>query len=341
VTGPADRVSEPGFRHVPVMVREVVELLDPVPAGVVVDATVGGGGHAGEILRARPDLHLLGIDRDPAAVAAASEALAPFGDRARVVRGGFESIGEIVGGGAAGGAGGDASSNATETGSATSEGNIVGILFDLGVSSPQLDRPVRGFSYWVDDAPLDMRMDSAQELTAARVVNEYDEAELAALIARNGEERYARRIAAEIVAARPLRDTGALVDAVKRAIPAPARRRGGHPARRTFQAIRMEVNQELPNLAAGLDESVHVLAPGGRMLVLAYHSLEDRLVKERFADWSSTEEPGYTPAGLPRRPRNPVTRLLTRRPRRPAPDELAANPRASSARLRAVEKLRS
>ena len=139
------------------------------------------------------------------------------------------------------------------------------ILFDLGVSSPQLDRPVRGFSYWADAAPLDMRMDSVQTLTAETVVNEYSEADLAALIARNGEERYARRIAAEIVAARPLRTTGELVEAVKRGIPAAARRRGGHPARRTFQAIRMEVNRELPSLEAGLDESVHLLKPGGRM----------------------------------------------------------------------------
>src|SRR5207253_10325013 len=140
-------------------------------------------------------------------------------------------------------------------------------------------------------------------LTAADVVNGYDVEELTDVISRNGEERFARRIARGIVAARPLRTTRELVDVIRDAIPVPARRRGGHPARRTFQAIRMEVNRELPNLAAGLDESVHLLAPGGRMLVLAYHSLEDRLVKERFADWSSTEEPGYTPPGLPRRPR--------------------------------------
>ncbi len=184
-----------------------------------------------------------------------------------------------------------------------------------------------------------MRMDSVQELTAARVLNEYSEADLAALIARNGEERYARRIAARIVAARPLRTTGDLVDAVKAAIPAPARRRGGHPARRTFQAVRMEVNRELPSLEAGLDESVHLLAPEGRMLVLSYHSLEDRTVKERFADWSSTEEPGGTPKGLPRRPRTPIARLLTRRPKRPSPAEVEENPRAASARLRAIERL--
>jgi 16S rRNA (cytosine1402-N4)-methyltransferase len=233
-----------------------------------------------------------------------------------IKQGGFERVAEFVG----------------------NEG-IVAILFDLGVSSPQLDRPVRGFSYWADAAPLDMRMDSAQTLTAETVLNEYSESDLAALIARNGEERYAKRIAAEIVAARPLQYTGDLVECVKRGVPAPARRRGGHPARRTFQAIRMEVNRELPNLAQGLDESVHLLKPEGRMAVLAYHSLEDRMVKERFADWSRTEEPGYVPTGLPRAKRNPLTRLLTRRPLRPSEAEVEANPRAASARLRAVERL--
>jgi 16S rRNA (cytosine1402-N4)-methyltransferase len=301
------------------MSAEVVELLGSVPTGLVIDGTVGGGGHAAAILRSRPDLRLLGIDRDPAAVAAAGAALEPFGGRARIVRGGFEEVADIVG-------------------SERSEG-IVGILFDLGVSSAQLDSRVRGFSYWAEDAPLDMRMDSSQTLTAADVVNEYSEADLAATLARYGEERYARRIASRIVAARPLRTTGDLVEAVKAGIPAPARRRGGHPARRTFQAIRLEVNHELPNLAAGLDESVHLLAPEGRLLVLAYHSLEDRMVKERFIDWSRTDEPGEVPRDLPRRARIPLVRLLTRRPLRPTEAEVAENPRAASARLRGVERL--
>jgi 16S rRNA (cytosine1402-N4)-methyltransferase len=312
------------FEHLPVMAAEVTDLLAAVPAGLVVDATVGGGGHSRLLLTVRPDLSLLGIDRDPVAVAAAGAALEPFGDRVRIVQGGFEQLPEIIG-------------------SAEFVGNegIVAILFDLGVSSPQLDRPVRGFSYWADAAPLDMRMDSVQTLTAETVVNEYSESDLAALIARNGEERFARRIASEIVAARPIRTTGELVEAVKRGIPAAARRRGGHPARRTFQAIRMEVNRELPSLEAGLDESVHLLKPEGRMVVLAYHSLEDRIVKERFADWSRTEEPGYVPTGLPRRSRNPITRLLTRKALKPSDAEVEANPRAKSARLRAVERLGS
>jgi 16S rRNA (cytosine1402-N4)-methyltransferase len=306
------------FEHLPVMAAEVTDLLAAVPAGLVVDATVGGGGHSRSLLTVRPDLNLLGIDRDPVAVAAAGAALEPFGDRVRIVQGGFERVAEFVG-----------------------NEEIVAILFDLGVSSPQLDRPVRGFSYWADAAPLDMRMDSVQTLTAETVVNEYSESDLAALIARNGEERFARRIASEIVAARPIRTTGELVEAVKRGIPAAARRRGGHPARRTFQAIRMEVNRELPSLEAGLDESVHLLKPEGRMVVLAYHSLEDRIVKERFTDWSRTEEPGYVPTGLPRRSRNPITRLLTRKALKPSDAEVEANPRAKSARLRAVERLGS
>jgi 16S rRNA (cytosine1402-N4)-methyltransferase len=197
-----------GYQHLPVMGREVVELLAPVPTGVIVDATVGGGGHARLLLESRPDLRVLGIDRDPDAVAAARETLAPFGDRARIVHAGFEGLAAIAGD--------------------TSEGNVMGILFDLGVSSPQLDRPERGFSYW-GEAPLDMRMDSAQQLTAEQVVNEYAEADLAGILRDNGEERFAGRIAHEIVTSRPLHTTADLVEAVKRAIPAPARRRGGHP----------------------------------------------------------------------------------------------------------------
>ena len=215
----------------------------------------------------------------------------------------------------------------------------MGILMDLGVSSPQLDRPERGFSYRFD-APLDMRMDAKQALTAANVVNEYDVEELADLILRNGEERFARRIARGIVAARPLHTTRELVDVIRASIPAPARRRGAHPARRTFQAIRMEVNRELPNLAEGLEDSVHVIGPRGRVLVLAYHSLEDRMVKETFAEWAETgSAPALPKLAIPEPKRNPLVRLLTRRPLRPRADEVAANRRAESVRLRAVERL--
>jgi len=309
-----------GYLHRPVMVREVTELLAPIPTGTVVDATVGGGGHARSLLEARPDLRLLGIDRDPSAVAAARAELEPFGDRAQIIHGGFEHIAEIV--------------------RHEHEGIVMGILFDLGVSSPQLDLRERGFTYW-GDAPLDMRMDSAQPLTAEQVVNDYDVDALTTVLRGNGEERFARSIAARIVANRPLHTTSDLVRAVREGIPQRARRRGGHPARRTFQAIRMEVNRELPHLEAGLDESVHLIGPEGRILVLSYHSLEDRLVKERFTTWSGGDT--HAPPGLPVEPPTPraLVRRLTRRPARPRADEVAANPRADSARLRAVEKLSS
>jgi len=317
-----------GFQHRPVMYREVIELLASVPQGIVVDATVGGGGHARLLLEARPDLQLIGIDRDADAVTAARATLAPFGDRARIVHGGFEDVAAIVH---------SETGGHSNTGGMKSEGNIMGILFDLGTSSPQLDRPERGFSYW-GEAPLDMRMDAAQGLTAEQVVNEYSERDLADLIRRNGEEHFARQIAARIVANRPLHTTADLVDSVKEAVPARSRRRGGHPARRTFQAIRMEVNRELPNLADGLDESVHLLAPGGRVLVLAYHSLEDRIVKERFVKWSGARE--QQPPGFPVEPEpRGLVRLLTRKALRPRADEVTENPRARSARLRGVEKL--
>jgi 16S rRNA (cytosine1402-N4)-methyltransferase len=309
------------FSHLPVMAREVVELFRAVPEGMIVDCTVGGGGHSSVLLDARPDVRVLGLDRDADAVEAARSRLARFGDRVKVVHGGFEALGDIV--------------------ERHGEGDkVMGILMDLGVSSAQLDRPERGFSYRFD-APLDMRMDAKQSLTATEVVNGYEESQLAAVISQYGEERFARRIAHAIVAARPLRSTRELADVVRDAIPAATRRRGPHPARRTFQAIRMEVNRELPNLADGLDESVHVIGPGGRVLVLAYHSLEDRMVKERFGRWAGVDADRDVPAKMPvppPRPR-PLVRLLSRRPLRPSADEITANPRAESARLRAVERL--
>jgi 16S rRNA (cytosine1402-N4)-methyltransferase len=309
------------FSHLPVMAREVVELLLAVPGGLIIDCTVGGGGHSAALLEARPDVHVLGLDRDADAVEAARSRLARFGDRARVVHGGFERLGNYVG--------------------SSGEGEpVMGILMDLGVSSAQLDRPERGFSFRFD-APLDMRMDAKQTLTATEVVNGYEESQLAAVISQYGEERFARRIAHAIVAARPVRTTRQLADIVRDAIPAATRRRGPHPARRTFQAIRMEVNRELPNLADGLDESVHVIGPGGRVLVLAYHSLEDRMVKETFGRWAGEDAERNVPPKMPVAPPRPRPRfrVLTRRPARPSEAEVAANPRAESARLRAVERL--
>ena len=306
------------FEHRPVMAREVIAHLVEVPEGTVVDCTIGGAGHSRLLLAARPDLRVLGIDRDLIAVAAARAALAEFGERASVVHAGFADLAETV---------------RRET-----EGDIVGILFDLGVSSPQLDKRERGFSYW-DQAPLDMRMDSSQGITAADVLNTYDESDLTSIISSYGEERFASRIAREVVARRPLVTTGDLVDAIKAAIPAPARRKGGHPARRTFQAIRMEVNRELQQLDAGLDESVHLLAPRGRVLVLAYHSLEDRMVKQRFNNWAG-RGPKLGRPDLPVAPLEaPLVRLVTRKPERPSEIEVEENPRASSALLRVAERL--
>ena len=307
------------FSHRPVMAGEVVEALVPASPGLLVDGTVGGAGHARALLAARPDWSLLGLDRDPEAVAAAREALAPFRQRVEVVHSGFEDLARVLQ-------------------ARPDHGPVVAVLFDLGVSSPQLDRPGRGFSYRAD-APLDMRMDPTQARTARDVVNEYEEAELARVIARLGEERFARAIARRIVARRPVESTGQLAEIVRDAIPAPARRRGPHPARRTFQAIRMEVNQELPHLEAGLDAAFEALAPGGRLAVLSYHSLEDRTVKDRFLRWSSGPP---APRGLPEPPDAPPPpgRLVTRRALRPSTEEIAMNPRAESARLRVLERVR-
>lgn len=304
-----------GFAHQPVMVAEVVELFGPVPPGVVVDATVGAGGHARALLAVHPHLRLVGLDRDPAAVAAARSALDGFGDRAEVRYAHFDTLPALV----------------------EELGPLSGALFDLGVSSPQLDRPERGFSYRAE-GPLDMRMDPASSLDAAAVVNGWEEAELSRLLAEHGERRFAPRIARAIVAHRPLRTTAQLAEVVRAAIPAAARRHGGHPARRVFQAIRVAVNTELEVLPAAIDAAVGALAPGGRCAVLSYHSGEDRIVKARLA-WAATGG-CVCPPGMPCVcGAEPRVRLLNRGARKPSAAEVASNRRAESARLRAVEAL--
>jgi 16S rRNA (cytosine1402-N4)-methyltransferase len=310
------------FSHDPVMVAEVVGAFAPVPAGLLVDGTVGGGGHAGALLDALRDNVVLGLDRDAEAVAAAGERLSGFGARAVIRQSGFEDLAEVV-----------ASPEVATLGLP-----VVGVLFDLGVSSWQLDEPGRGFTYRAD-APLDMRMDRSQAKSAKDVVNGYEEAELARVIARYGEERFARKIARAIVARRPVETTAELADVVKQAIPAPARRTGPHPARRTFQAIRIEVNAELEHLESGLAAAFSVLSTGGRLAVLSYHSLEDRIVKERFTSWSSRPPVprGLPVTGIPGEP--PPARLVTRGAARPSADEIAANPRAESARFRVLERV--
>jgi 16S rRNA (cytosine1402-N4)-methyltransferase len=304
------------------MVAEVVDAFAPIPAGLLVDGTVGGGGHAGAVLEARRDNVVLGLDRDAEAVAAAGERLSGYGARSLVRQSGFEHLAEVV-----------ASPEVAALGL-----RVVGVLFDLGVSSWQLDEPGRGFTYRAD-APLDMRMDRSQGRSARDVVNGYEERELARVIARYGEERFARQVARAIVARRPIETTAELADVVKQAIPAPARRTGPHPARRTFQAIRIEVNAELEHLELGLDAGFSVLAPGGRLAVLSYHSLEDRIVKERFTAWSSRPPVprGLPVTGIPGEP--PPARLVTRGAARPSPEEIAANPRAESARFRVLERV--
>ncbi len=303
------------------MVAEVVAAFSPVPAGLLVDGTVGGGGHAGAVLEAKTDSVVLGLDRDAEAVAAAGERLSGYGSRAMVRQSGFEDLAEVV-----------ASPEVAALGLA-----VVGVLFDLGVSSWQLDEPGRGFTYRAD-APLDMRMDRSRGRSARDVVNGYEERELARVIARYGEERFARSIARAIVAHRPVESTAALAEVVRSAIPAPARRTGPHPARRTFQAIRIEVNAELEHLELGLDAAFSVLAPGGRLAVLSYHSLEDRIVKERFTGWTSRPPVprGLPVTGIPGEP--PPARLVTRGAARPSPAEVELNPRAESARLRVLER---
>ena len=316
VAGGSPNVRPTGdYRHLPVMVDDVVALLREVPAGLVLDATVGGGGHTRALLAAAPQIRVLGLDQDPDAVSAASAALQEFGTRAQVVRGRFDQLEDVI------------------------PGPLSGALFDLGVSSPQLDRAERGFSYRLD-ADLDMRMDTDAARSAATIVNEWNERDLAALIADNGEPRFARRIARAMLRERPITRTTELAEVIRNAIPAATRRTGGHPARRVFQAIRIAVNEELAILPGAIDAALNLLVPGGRCVVLAYHSGEDRIVKDRFL---AAATGGCTcPPGLPCVcGAQPQVRILNRRARRPSPAEVEENPRAESARLRAVEKLPS
>ena len=311
-----------GTFHTPVMVDEVVDLLAPVPAGVIVDATLGGAGHAVAILASRADLVLVGIDRDGDAVAEATSRLAGFGARARVYHARFDALDQVLA--------------AAFPGGAEAAGGVSAVLFDLGVSSHQLDDPARGFSYRVT-APLDMRMDREFSVSARDLVNTLDADALARLFAAHGEERFAHRIARAIVRERPVDTTSALAQLVAQSVPPGARRRG-NPAGRVFQALRVAVNEELDQLPVALGKAFDALGTGGRIVTLAYHSGEDRLVKERFRTWSSG---GCTcPPGLPCVcGARPTGRLVTRGARRPSADEVARNPRAAAARLRGVERL--
>jgi 16S rRNA (cytosine1402-N4)-methyltransferase len=327
--GPND-FGQGDFGHVSVLPQRCLELLTPAltryrPDGseaVLVDATIGAGGHAERFLTELPGLRLIGLDRDPNALDIARARLARFADRVTLVHTRFDGLAAAL----------------AESGYAAVE-SVDGVLFDLGVSSMQLDRAERGFAY-AHDAPLDMRMDPESPLSAADIVNTYDEAQLADILRRYGEEKFARRIATHIVRQRaktPFTSTAELVALLYQAIPAPARRTGGHPAKRTFQALRIAVNDELNSLSSAIPAALDALNVAGRMVVLAYQSLEDRIVKRLFAEAVASRTPEGLPVELPGH--EPRYRLLTRGAERADAAEIERNPRSASVRLRAVQRM--
>jgi 16S rRNA (cytosine1402-N4)-methyltransferase len=313
-----------GAGHLPVMTDRVLALLRPAlePAGaVLMDATLGRAGHASALLARNLGLSLIGIDADNAAIEESRRVLAPCAGRVTLVRAVYDQIPEILAG--------------------LGQPSVQGILFDLGLSSPQVDDASRGFAY-SQDAPLDMRMDQSGPLTAADVLNTYPAPRLARVLREYGEERFARRIADAVVRERavtPLTSTTRLTEIIRDSIPAAARRTGGNPAKRTFQALRIEVNGELDALRRALPAALDALAVGGRIVVLAYHSLEDRIVKQALADQAADTTPRGLPVSLPEA--RPRFRLLTRGAERPSEQEVTVNPRAASARLRAAERVRA
>lgn len=315
-------------RHVPVMADRVIDLLSPGVESarqhgrspILVDATLGMGGHTQVMLDRFEDAVVIGIDRDTQALSLAGQRLAPYGDRFMTFHGTYDDIAEAL--------------------ALTGKECADGYLFDLGVSSYQLDERERGFAYSYD-APLDMRMDPTARFSAADVVNEYSQRDLEQLIRRFGEEKFARRIATAIVGRRDDQAffrTGDLVDVIRDAVPVAAGRSGGHPAKRTFQALRIEVNEELNILRDALPAALQRLHIGGRMVVMSYHSLEDRITKKVF----QKEATSLTPPGFPveLEEHAPVVKVLTRGTEKPTDQEIADNPRAASAKVRAIEKIR-
>lgn len=308
--------------HAPVLAERVVELLAPAltePGAIIVDATLGLGGHAEAILRAQPNVHYIGLDRDESALGYARERLAGHSSRLSTRHARFDSFPEVL----------------AEFGIST----VHGVLFDLGVSSMQLDEAERGFSYSAN-ARLDMRMDPSQGRTAADVLNTYPVPELTRVLRDYGEERFAARIAKAIVGAReqePFTTSERLVALLYDTVPAPSRRTGGHPAKRTFQALRIEVNGELEMLRAALPQALDALAVGGRIVVESYHSLEDRIVKRALAERASSRTPEGLPVELPGH--GPQLRLLTRGAEKASEPEVERNSRAKPVRLRAAERI--
>ncbi|OAB86809.1 ribosomal RNA small subunit methyltransferase H [Janibacter melonis] len=309
-------------RHVPVMLEPVLDLLGPVlvPGAVHVDGTLGMGGHAEAVLARHPGVRLVAIDRDPLALDLARTRLAPFADRVDYAHATNDEIGDVL--------------DDLGIGCAQS------MFFDLGVSSFQLDEAERGFAY-AQDAPLDMRMDPGAPTTAADVLNTYDERELTRVLQEYGEERFARRIARSVVREReiaPFETSARLVEVLRASIPAASQRTGGHPAKRTFQALRIEVNAELTVWERALPEALRRLCVGGRLAVLSFHSLEDRITKRALAAGATSTTPPGLPVELPEHA--PELRPLTRGAATPDAAELAANPRSASVRLRAAERTR-
>lgn len=310
------------FHHVTVLLKETVEGLNIQADGIYVDCTLGGAGHSEYLLAQLNEKgHLYAFDQDQKAIDNAKKRVAPYIEKGMVtfIKSNFRELRQAL--------------------LELSVTKVDGILYDLGVSSPQLDEAERGFSYH-QDAPLDMRMDQSAELTAKKIVNEYDFHELVKIFYRYGEEKFSKQIAREIEKQRaenPIETTGELVDIIKRAIPAPARRKGGHPAKRTFQAIRIAVNDELGAIEDSLEQAIPLLAKNGRISVITFHSLEDRIVKNIFKEYS---QPKDLPQGLPVVPEGyqPTLKLITRKPILPSIEELEQNNRARSAKLRIVEK---
>ena len=310
-------------RHLPVLRDRILDLLAPAlehPGAVHVDATLGMGGHAEGVLERFPGCTVVGIDRDTEAIALTEQRLARFGDRFRAVHAVYDEIRDVVNG--------------------LGLDGVDGILFDLGVSSLQLDEADRGFAYRVD-APLDMRMDQTGGRTAADVLNTYSVEDLTRILREYGEERFARKIAAAVVRERqaePFTTSGRLVDLLRRVIPAASQRQSGPPAKRTFQALRIEVNDELDVWRRAIGEAIDVLRVGGRIAVLSYHSLEDRATKRAFAAGATSSAPPDLPVELPEHAA--YLALVTRGAEEPGADEVTTNPRAASARLRVAERVR-
>lgn len=308
------------FKHVSVLADEVIEGLRIRPEGIYVDGTLGGAGHASRIAAALTDGgRLIGIDRDSDAIRTAEQRLAPFGDTVRIVKANYGELPEVL--------------------DRMGISAVDGILLDLGVSSFQLDTAERGFSYMAD-VPLDMRMDREENRTARDIVNEYSREELIRILRDYGEERFAVSIAGEICRVRekaPIETTGELVEIIRRAVPVKMQRNGGHPAKRTFQAIRIELNRELTVLDECLDLMIERLTPGGRFCVITFHSLEDRIVKNHFR---TAEDPCICPKSFPVCVcgRKSKGRVVTRKPILPSPEEQEKNSRSKSAKLRIFER---